>query len=461
MSANEPTPPPQPSPEGEPQLRRSASIFGDDRVAAPAPAVATNAPGPGLLIFVRLLLLGALGVSAYLLWFALSGKAVPGCDPDAGCGRVLSSRYASWLGMPVSLPAIGVDLLALVLTASLGSGATAAGRRRAWSWLLVLAPLLVLAAAWFILVQAMLLKEFCPYCLVAHACGALAGLTLLAQAPLGGGDGSAETGRLPLSAALSGTAIAALLIGALVAGQVLVKPAPTVVKAPPRPAPSTTTDAPGRGDTDSGPGAKRAIFLLGGKVRVEPTTLPNLGDTSRSKHVFLYVFDYTCPACQAMHRYLDEARVRFGDQIAVAALPSPLSHHCNPSMKSTSPRHEEACDFALLSMAVWVADATKWEGFHHWLLKDELGLPLHETAKRKAAELVGAERLEKAISSGEPGEMIVRGGKVYELGGRGPLPRVIWPGAFVSGGPDTADEFCDLIEKELKLQRVGKPLGEP
>jgi uncharacterized membrane protein len=417
--------------------------------------------GAAPITFIRLLLLAALGVSAYLLWFAWSGKAVPGCDPDAGCGRVLSSRYARWLGVPVSLPALGVDVFALVLTLSLGPSASAASRRRAWSWLLVLAPLLVLAAAWFLAVQALLLKEFCPYCLVAHACGALAGLTLLAQAPLGGGDGSSESGRLPVSSAVSGMAIAALLTGALVAGQVMVKPAAPSVNATPPPAPGSTANGPGSGDTDSGPGPRRELFLLGGKIRLEPANLPNLGDTSRSKHVLLYVFDYTCPACQAMHRYLDEAKLRFGDQIAVAALPCPLSHHCNPVMRGTSERHEEACDFALLSMAVWVADAKQWEAFHHWLLKDELGLPLFQTAKQRAVELVGSDRLERAISTGEPAEMILRGGKVYELGGRGAMPRVIWPGAYVSGGPDTADDFCNLLQKELKLERLSKPSGRP
>ena len=53
-------------------------------------------------------------VTVYLAYVSLVlGGGVPGCGPDSGCDRVLSSPWAYWLGIPVSLP--GFVLYAIFL----------------------------------------------------------------------------------------------------------------------------------------------------------------------------------------------------------------------------------------------------------------------------------------------------------------------------------------------------------
>jgi uncharacterized membrane protein len=40
----------------------------------------------------------------------LSGGALPGCRPEDGCSDALSSSWANWLGVPVSVPAVALYL---------------------------------------------------------------------------------------------------------------------------------------------------------------------------------------------------------------------------------------------------------------------------------------------------------------------------------------------------------------
>jgi hypothetical protein len=60
-------------------------------------------------------------------------------------------------------------------------------RNAIWSWLALtlLALLAAGAAAWFLVVQAFVLKEFCPYCCLIHACGLVIGLLVLWKLPRG------------------------------------------------------------------------------------------------------------------------------------------------------------------------------------------------------------------------------------------------------------------------------------
>src|SRR5215213_2502249 len=49
----------------------------------------------------------AAGISGYLLWRTLAeAGAPPGCGPDSGCEQVLSSRWSTWMNLPVAAPAV-------------------------------------------------------------------------------------------------------------------------------------------------------------------------------------------------------------------------------------------------------------------------------------------------------------------------------------------------------------------
>ena len=56
---------------------------------------------------VRVLLFSAAIITAYLSLAALSqAETIPGCGPDSGCDKVLDSKWAKWLKIPVSLPGL-------------------------------------------------------------------------------------------------------------------------------------------------------------------------------------------------------------------------------------------------------------------------------------------------------------------------------------------------------------------
>src|SRR5436309_12183590 len=138
------------------------------------------APGP--LLLVRLLMAGAIGVSGYLAWTSLSGGAVAGCGPDSGCDKVLHSRWAYWLGIPVSVPALLVYVAVLGLSFRLGGKNPAAQQRKVWP-LLVGAALMVMGGAiWFTGLQLFVIHSFCKFCMTGHALGVAAAAIILVKA---------------------------------------------------------------------------------------------------------------------------------------------------------------------------------------------------------------------------------------------------------------------------------------
>src|SRR5258706_195553 len=126
---------------------------------------------PALLFTIRLLLLAAIGLAAYLLSVSLSGGAVAGCGPDSSCDKVLHSRWSRWLGLPVSAVGLPVYLAILIGTFKLKRTVPAPAQRAVWHWLLPCAMAVMGASVWFGIVQAVILRSFCPFCMTAHACG--------------------------------------------------------------------------------------------------------------------------------------------------------------------------------------------------------------------------------------------------------------------------------------------------
>jgi uncharacterized membrane protein len=58
---------------------------------------------------IRALLGSAMIITAYLAIVTLTnGGGAPGCGPDSGCDQVLTSPWAYWLGIPVSLPGLAL-----------------------------------------------------------------------------------------------------------------------------------------------------------------------------------------------------------------------------------------------------------------------------------------------------------------------------------------------------------------
>src|SRR5262245_1782677 len=113
-------------------------------------------PGPNW----PLLAVSSLGIAltGYLSWAALSGGAVQGCSAGGGCDIVLTSRWATLLGLPTALWG---------LFAYTGLAAIAFVRRadKQWSYAWTAAFFGVCYSVYLTVVSLTILESACPYCL--------------------------------------------------------------------------------------------------------------------------------------------------------------------------------------------------------------------------------------------------------------------------------------------------------
>ena len=111
-----------------------------------------------------LLAMSSLGIvlTGYLAWTALSGGRVQGCAVGGGCDVVLTSRWATLLGLPTSLwGLVGYTGLAGI-----------AFVRRAdthWSYAWTAAAFGVCYSVYLTVVSLTILQSACPYCLTSLA----------------------------------------------------------------------------------------------------------------------------------------------------------------------------------------------------------------------------------------------------------------------------------------------------
>ena len=113
-------------------------------------------PGPNW----PLLALSSLGMAltGYLTWTSFSGGAVQGCAAGGGCDIVLTSRWATLLGLPTSLWGLlgytGLAGIAFVRRADTH-----------WSYAWTAAFFGVCYSVYLTVVSLTVLESACPYCL--------------------------------------------------------------------------------------------------------------------------------------------------------------------------------------------------------------------------------------------------------------------------------------------------------
>jgi uncharacterized membrane protein len=107
-----------------------------------------------------LLAISGLGMvlTGYLSWTALTGAAVQGCSAGGGCDTVLTSRWATLLGVPTAVWG---------LLAYSGLAAIAFVRRvdKHWSYAWTAAFFGVCYSVYLTVVSLTILQSACPYCL--------------------------------------------------------------------------------------------------------------------------------------------------------------------------------------------------------------------------------------------------------------------------------------------------------
>lgn len=129
-------------------------------------------------------------ISAYLTFVHYRGYVSP-CYVVRGCEAVQTSKYSVLLGVPVAL--LGALFFGLMFY--LGIGLLTSSRVRLVQAYKVLAFVGALAIIPLFLLQAIVLKAFCTYCVATEVIMlVLWGLSFLLRAPRPGGPGDDKTG---------------------------------------------------------------------------------------------------------------------------------------------------------------------------------------------------------------------------------------------------------------------------
>lgn len=354
----------------------------------------------GHAALIRLLLLAAAGISGYLLSVSLGSGQVAGCGQGSSCDAVLQSPWSRVLGVPVSAFALIVDLALLLTTLACGPKSAPRQRRGAWEILAPGAVMVLGAALWFTALQVFVLHRYCPWCLAAHGCGAVASVWLLLRVPVSetaarrDKDPGASPAKLIKSGALALAAVAALgVTQSFAPGKTY---SITIVPEAAKPAP-----------------ASRTLEVFGGRVRLNLAEVPVWGPPA-APHQLISLYDYTCSHCREMHERVAAVQRSFSNRLAVISLPMPLDAQCNTLIKRTHPKQLHGCAYARLGLAVARAKPEAIEPFDDWFFTPAVPPPLTE-ATNKAVQLVGAEALREALNDPRIEKTLQDSMRIFEI----------------------------------------------
>ena len=424
---------------------------------------------------VRMLLFSAAIITAYLAIATLArGGDVPGCGQDSGCGEVLGSPWAYWLGIPVSLLGLGLYGAFFISTFSLKIGQQQKATR-ALNSLTLFSFATLAAAAWFVGVQAVAIKSFCPYCCTAHGLASLAAVIFLSQAS---DIGSRLSVRLNFGV---GIVVAFGLVAVIAAVQIILpkepeaplivdlgqaqtnapiaeaKPAPKPTP-PPAPAVEPKPTAPAVATvTPEAPSTPKAepFLVPRSTLSLDAARLPLLGPAN-APHRIGCLFDYTCHHCRQLHGFIRTAIDQFDGQLSCLMIPMPLDANCNAQIKRTGRDHVDACKYAKICLAVQQVAPAKYDAFDRWLFTNHKTTKPLAKVREHAASLVGAAALNKAVASATVQQQLQQNIRAYELnsknGKKSLMPQTIIKDQVIFGPPPSDAALQSILKKILGLK---------
>jgi uncharacterized membrane protein len=436
-----------------------------------------------------LLALTAAVICIYLAWAAIVADGrVAGCGHGGSgdCAGVLLSRWARWFGLPVAVPAAAIYGAVLALLLALARSHDPHRQRRVWYVLIPLATLILVSASWFGALQLLVLGRLCWYCMAVHACAIVLALILLWHVPHdwrpAAERGSDSVGLPPVTTA--GLVCCGFMgLSVLIAGQLLGKAREPEVEitsvastgeippagadrgaigpVTPGAASALPTDfsdffpAPA-GESAAADVRPRRIALMGGKAIIDARRTPILGAPD-AKTVIAELFDYTCPHCRQLHRYLSEARQRYGAQMALVVLVTPMDPRCNRFVHEPA-TEPGSCELARLAVAVWQTRPAAFADFHEWLMESTETRSV-EVARARAIEILGggdvdlpADVLDRALADEAITREIDADSRIYQLAGEGTIPKLLTERLIIAGQPASAAKLFEVLEKQLGLQ---------
>lgn len=433
---------------------------------------------PAWLLWTRALLVVAMLGAGYLAWLAIHNGPAAGCGPESGCNAVLQSRWAYWLDLPVSVPAVLVYLALLGVTVLLQKRPSPDEQRGSWAAIIILAVIMAGAALWFVGLQVFVIKAFCKFCMTAHACGFAAALLCLKNIPLAADPdtpmwtaGSGKRG-VPRQAVLSLVLIGLAGVAVLAGGQILFQKQRNVVKGLPvagaraittaaSPSSASTNLSASGGpsaDQPASPNARliapRTLSLYSNQFLIRFDDVPMIGSPD-SPHIIVYLFDYTCSHCRAVHPILVQACQQFSNQLGVVCLPMSLSPQCNPFIpRVTSHATPNSCEYARLGLAVWRAKPEAQRQFDEWMFATVKPPPL-EQARDYAAQLVGEDKLKSALADPWIQQQILTDCRLHHANwlavDSSAMPQIIMGDAVSSGPLNSVGHLVILLNRYLGM----------
>ena len=441
----------------------------------------TSSATPAWLALVRVLLAVAIVGASYLAWVAIHHGPVAGCGPESGCDKVLHSRWAYWLDVPVSVPALLVYLALLGATVLLQKRTAPDDERGSWAAIIALAVIVAGAALWFVGLQVFVIKAYCKFCMTAHACGLVAAILCLKHIPMATdpdtrmwSTGSGKRG-VPGSGVFLLSLIGMAGVVVLAGGQLLVQKKLNVVKDL---RPGVGQGAKGTVATSSPKGtnylalaaavAAQAPQPMSPNIRlVSPRLLsvysntfllkldevPMMGSPD-AENVIIYLFDYTCPHCRSLHPILLETQRQFSNRLGIVCLPMPISTNCNPFLPPNVHSVPNSCEYVRLGLAVWRAKPAAFRQFDDWMFSSDQPAAV-EQAKEYATQLVGADKLQAALADSWLPQQLAIDCRLHStnwtVSGSPALPQVILGDAVSSGPLNSVQHLMILLNHYLGL----------
>lgn len=378
---------------------------------------------------IIILCLAAAGMSLWLTIEKWAGRidTLVGCGAGSGCANVLGSKWSVVFGsVPVSVFSFLLYLAVVVSLFVRSDGAR---------WFRLFAAFLMLGAAvWFTALQVIVMKTICPYCVTMHSLGAVLALVILVA------ELKIKKEVAPLVAACAAAMACVMGLAALqyFGPQPDTHRVDTDVKLPSSGA-NVVNDVHARGEG-------RLISFFDGRKSYRLNALPHLGKDDAPKVIVKY-FDYTCAACRDVHGDLEKLQAKYPGELTVIVLPVPLNRTCNPHLPLGVKNHHNACEFAKLSLRVWLADPGKFAEFHHWLFQYH-SQPL-EIAEAKAFSLVGEDKM-NAVDQKDVDALLQQNVNDYkQFVKRTPvMPKLVIKGSLIMQGVTKDTATLEALFKE-------------
>jgi protein-disulfide isomerase len=199
---------------------------------------------------------------------------------------------------------------------------------------------------------------------------------------------------------------------------------------------------------------ERFVKLLARVPEMNVGEQPLLGN-SDARHILFEFMSYTCPICRKLHPFIDAARQRYGDQIAIIVRPVPLHKKCNKYVQKNNKIHEFSCHYTRLALAVWHAAPKTFPLFHEYMLEDEKEIPSLQDAIDYAGDLIGRDRLETELKDPEVLDLVQDSIQLLKDSGD-KLPTLYFGYKKITGVPTSTDRLYRAFERTLRV----KPLND-